>query len=105
MAAVKVLLDKSIAILGWDVRKLALEGPEENFENCVFSHPLAFISCMAALELMWSSHRTEFEQVQCVAGLSLGEYSALVAAGVLDFEDALRLVKLRAEALDEALKD
>jgi [acyl-carrier-protein] S-malonyltransferase len=100
---VKVLLDRAQEILGWDVRQLALEGPEDKISQPLYGHPLLFIACNAAMELAKSKHEEQYERVQCVAGLSLGEYSALVAADVFDFDVGLRLVKLRAEALDNAL--
>ena len=57
---------------------------------------------MAGVELMKQTKREMVDRVQAVAGLSLGEYTALCAAGVLDFEDGLQLVKLRAEAMQKA---
>merc|ERR1719162_926948 len=90
------LLNRAEEILGWDVRKLALEGPEEQMNQPLYCQPLLFVSCMAALEVMRVEHAEEFERLQYVAGLSLGEYSALVAAGVFDFDVGMKLVKRRA---------
>merc|ERR1711933_393720 len=57
---------------------------------------------LAAVEVLRESKKDVVERPQAVAGLSLGEYTALCAAGVLDFEDGLKLVKLRAEAMQHA---
>jgi [acyl-carrier-protein] S-malonyltransferase len=61
-----------------------------------------FVAGMAGVELMKQTRREMVERVQAVAGLSLGEYTAICAAGVLEFEDCLKLVKLRAEAMQTA---
>jgi [acyl-carrier-protein] S-malonyltransferase len=100
---IKGLLDKADEVLGWDVRQLAIEGPEDRQSQPLYCQPLLFVACMAALELFKSKHQEEFNRLQCVAGLSIGEYSALVAADVMDFDLGLRLVKIRAEALDNAV--
>ncbi|CAE8595974.1 unnamed protein product [Polarella glacialis] len=57
---------------------------------------------MAAVELMKETKRELVDRAQAVAGLSLGEYAAVCAAGVLEFEDCLKLVNLRAEAMQKA---
>merc|ERR1712061_873434 len=61
-----------------------------------------FVAGMCAVEVLRESKKDVVERFQATAGLSLGEYTAICAAGVLDFEEALKLVKLRAEAMQEA---
>merc|ERR1712216_923001 len=59
---------------------------------------------LAAKESLKATHAEAAERPGCVAGLSLGEYTALTVAGVLSFEDGIKLVKLRGEAMGEAAK-
>jgi len=99
---VKSMLAKAREILGWDPKELALNGPEEKLSETRYCQPLMMLAGLAALDVL-AEHKPEVvERPQAAAGLSLGEYTALVAAGVLDFEDGLRLVKLRAEAMQKA---
>ena len=82
-------------------------------EACVFSsctrlqqidtcHPAVFVGGLAALEILKTRNRNVTSRPVAVAGLASGEITALVAAGVLSFEDGLTLVKCRAEALTAA---
>lgn len=100
--AVEKMLEKAEQILGWSAKQLCLEGPEERLSETKYCQPIMFIAGMAGVELMKQTKRETVERVQAVAGLSLGEYTALCAAGVLEFEDGLTLVKLRAEAMQKA---
>merc|ERR1719337_378466 len=61
-----------------------------------------FIAGLAGMEKLRKEKGDDVARMQCVAGLSLGEYTALCAAGVFSFEDGLKLVKLRGEAMQEA---
>merc|ERR1711879_725733 len=68
-----------------------------------FCQPCMFIAGMAGLESMKDGAKKEcVERPQATAGLSLGEYTAICAAGVLDFEECLKLVKIRGEAMQSA---
>jgi [acyl-carrier-protein] S-malonyltransferase len=87
-------------ILGQDVAKLVREGPAESLSLTTNTQPLMVIAGIAAFRL-WQA-RGGAEPV-VVAGHSLGEYSALVAAGALSFEDCLPLVRLRAQAMQDAV--
>jgi len=102
MPAVKDMLDKAKPILGWDVLELCLNGPEEKLEDTKYCQPCMFIGGLAGLEKLRSEQPDKVTKAAVMAGLSLGEYTALCAAGVLDFEDCLKLVKLRGEAMMEA---
>jgi [acyl-carrier-protein] S-malonyltransferase len=99
---VKDMLDKSKEILGWDVLELCLTGPESKLESTNFTQPAMFIGGLAGVEKLRKDKPDSAANPTFVAGLSLGEYTALCAAGVFSFEDGLKLVKLRGEAMQEA---
>lgn len=101
---VKDMLAKAQTILGYDLLELCLSGPEEKLEQTCYCQPAMFVGGLAGMAKLRADKPEVVERAQCVAGLSLGEYTALCAAGVLSFEDGLRLVKLRGEAMQEAAK-
>ena len=85
-------------ILGFDIQKLSFEGPAEQLDKTRFTQPALLTHSIACLEAFKS--KTDNQVVPSMtAGHSLGEYSALVAAGVLSFETALRLVQRRGELM------
>ncbi len=95
----KVLFDKANEILGFDICKIMFEGTAEELLQTSITQPAIFIhSVIVAFTL------ADFEP-DAVAGHSLGEFSALTAAGVLSFEDGLRLVQARANAMQKACND
>ena len=96
------MLEKANEILGYDILKICLEGPDEKLAETRFCQPAMFIAGLAALEKLRSEREEAVTNFQVAAGLSLGEYTALCAAGVFSFEDGLRLVKLRGEAMQAA---
>src|SRR5580700_7340748 len=85
--------------LGFPLSKLCFEGPEEDLKLTENTQPALVAVSVAALRVL----RAEVGAPDYVAGHSLGEYSALVAAGSLDFADALRLVCKRGEYMQEAV--
>lgn len=98
-----LLGDQSDEILGWSLRSLCLEGPEETLTRTEFAQPALFALSYA----LWSSWTEATEMAPSgSAGHSLGEYTALTAAGVLEYAEALRLVakrgRLMAAAADES---
>ncbi len=86
--------------LGYDLKAVTLNGPESELNRTEVTQPAILAASVAACRLLLS--RTE-GQPAAVAGHSLGEYSALVAAGALQFADALRLVRLRGQAMQAAV--
>merc|ERR1711988_2091216 len=102
LAAVKDMLTTAEKILGWDAKEMCLKGPEDKLSETKYCQPAMFIAGMAGVEKMKESKKETVERPQAMAGLSLGEYTAICAAGVLEFEDALKLVKIRAEAMQAA---
>merc|ERR1712232_1542675 len=102
LPAVKDMMVEAEKILGWDVKELCLKGPEDRLSETKYCQPAMFIAGLAAMEGMRESKKDVVERPQATAGLSLGEYTAICAAGVLDFPEALKLVKMRAEAMQSA---
>ena len=92
---------KANEALGFDIAALCFEGPEEELTTTKNSQPAILVTSIAALRTFKTTSGKEIEPSAC-AGLSLGEYSALVAAGSLSFEDAVKLVKLRGQFMEEA---
>lgn len=89
-------------ILGYDLADLCEHGPDSELALTVHCQPALFVHSVAALADFFSQ-RPELEmQVALVAGLSLGEYSALYAAGSLGFEEGVRLVAARGHAMQQA---
>jgi len=85
--------------LGFSLSKLCFEGPDEALRLTENTQPALLAVSVAA----WTVLRTEAGEPDYVAGHSLGEYSALVAAGSLDFGDALRMVRKRGRYMQEAV--
>merc|ERR1712187_761270 len=103
LPAVRDMLVVAEKILGWDPKELMLKGPEDKLAATKYCQPCMFISGMIGLEKMKATDKKEqFERPQATAGLSLGEYTAICCAGVLDFEECLKLVKIRGEAMQAA---
>eukprot|EP00930_Biecheleria_cincta_P037952 TRINITY_DN2607_c0_g2_i1.p1 TRINITY_DN2607_c0_g2~~TRINITY_DN2607_c0_g2_i1.p1 ORF type:complete len:427 (+),score=105.85 TRINITY_DN2607_c0_g2_i1:71-1282(+) len=102
MDSVKDMLAKSKDILGYDILDICLNGPEAKLEETRYCQPALFIGGLAGLEKLRAEKKEAVTRASVMAGLSLGEYTALCAAGVMTFEDGLKLVKLRGEAMQDA---
>jgi len=89
---------KADEILGIPISKISFEGPMEKLTETQVTQPAIFTLSVILYELL----KEEGITPDSVAGHSLGEYSALVAAGAFDFETGLRLVKVRSQAMQEA---
>jgi len=99
---VKEYLKTARQILGKDILQICLEGPEPLLEETQNCQPAMFIAGMAGIEKLRAEKEEAVTRAKVVAGLSLGEYTALCVAGVFSFEDGLKLVKVRGEAMQEA---
>ncbi|MCY2983742.1 MAG: ACP S-malonyltransferase [Planctomycetota bacterium] len=89
-------------ILGYDLGKLCVEGPEDQLHLTNHSQPALFVHSMAALADFLEQNPSILNSVVAVAGLSLGEYSALACANAISFEDGVRLVQQRGAAMQDA---
>ncbi len=95
------IFDQANNVLGWDLRLKCFEGPLEQLKVTHICQPAVLTATIAAFKVFRA--RCNVTPVY-TAGLSLGQYSALVASGVMSFPDALRLVRKRAELMDEAAR-
>ncbi|MNI23461.1 Malonyl CoA-acyl carrier protein transacylase [compost metagenome] len=98
-ATAKQLFDRADAALGFKLSDLIFEGPEQDLKVTTNTQPALLTTSIACLEAFKAAGITP----DYVAGHSLGEYSALVAAGVLSFEDAVRTVRARGEFMEQAV--
>jgi len=101
---VKEMIATARAVLGYDILEVCLNGPEEKLEETSVCQPAMFLAGMAGLEKLRKSRPEAVDRPGAVAGLSLGEYTALCAAGVFSFEEGMELVKVRGAAMAEAAK-
>lgn len=90
------------AVLGYDLWQLVSQGPAEELNKTWQTQP-ALLAASVAIYRVWQQQGGE--QPSMMAGHSLGEYSALVCAGVLDFADAIKLVELRGKLMQEAVPE
>ena len=102
--AARAIFDRANAVLGVDLTEIIFNGPEDKLVSTAFCQPAIFTMSMAALEAFRANDKFNKVKVGFTAGLSLGEYGALYAAGVLSFEDTLRLIQQRGAFMDEAAK-
>lgn len=86
--------------LGYDLSRVCFEGPEAELTKTEHAQPGIFLVGWIAFELL--KEKIPTLQFQATAGLSLGEFTALAAAGVFSFEDALRVVRRRGQLMQEA---
>ncbi len=97
IADAKYMMQEADDLLGVHLSKTMLEGPEETLKQTQFTQPAIFLHSMIAFR-----HGNLDKNPDAVAGHSLGEFSALCAAGAMSFQDALKLVHLRGTLMAEA---
>lgn len=100
--AAKEVFDKANSVLKIDIKKLCFEGPQEELSTTANSQPAILTASIAALRVYESSAFASQFTPRFSLGLSLGEYTSLVAAESISFEDALTLVRKRGELMEEA---
>lgn len=101
-AAAREVFERASAALGWDIGKLCFEGPEADLTLTAYAQP-AIVTTSIATHAALKERFPELKAPLLAAGHSLGEYSALVAAGALSLEDAVKLVHLRGRAMQDAV--
>jgi [acyl-carrier-protein] S-malonyltransferase len=102
LPAARQLFDRAADILGYDLLALCTHGPEEKLNSTVHSQPALFVCSLAALEQLKHDSPQTVADCAITAGLSLGEYTALVFAGAMNFDAGLRLVQERGSAMQAA---
>ncbi|MBY0586932.1 ACP S-malonyltransferase [bacterium] len=100
--AAKELFDRAAEILGYDLLDICVHGPAEKLNATDVSQPALFVASLAAVEKLRVEDPALIDACSAAAGLSLGEYTALSFAGAISFEDGLRVVKTRGEAMQAA---
>ncbi|MDH4203116.1 MAG: ACP S-malonyltransferase [Phycisphaerae bacterium] len=94
------LFERANDILGYNLRQVCFEGPEDKLNMTALSQPAIFVVSAALLEVIQASGK--WVRPDVTAGLSMGEYTALYAAGLISFDDTLRLVQKRGQAMQDA---
>ena len=102
LPAARALFDQAGEVLGIDLRRLCVEGPADALESTDVSQPAIFVASLAALESLKATKPEVVAECVGAAGLSLGEYTALVFAGAMDFESGLKIVRRRGQAMQAA---
>ncbi len=102
--AARRVFERADAALGWSISKLCFEGPEDELTRTANTQPAIVTTSIAALAALREA-MPSLPAPALAAGHSLGEYSALVASGALELEDAVRLVHLRGKAMQDAVPE
>ena len=98
--SVKKVFDEANEILNFELKKVIFEGPADKLKETQFTQPAVFVTSIGCLEIL----RDKGISAQILAGHSLGEYTAFVAAGSLSFSDGLKLVQKRAQFMQEVAR-
>lgn len=99
----KDLFDSASSILGYDLLQICTEGPEDKLNTTAISQPAIYVASLAAIEAIKADKGQDYlDSIDVCCGLSLGEYTSLTFAGAMSFEDGVRLVKTRGEAMQAA---
>jgi [acyl-carrier-protein] S-malonyltransferase len=96
------IFKKANDVVGFDLSAICFEGPAEQLHSTIISQPAIFTTSAAILEVLRTEPATSSIKADVTAGLSMGEYTALYAAGVINFEDGLKLVQKRGQAMQAA---
>jgi len=98
------VFERADRAVGFALSRTCFEGPEETLRLTAVTQPAILATSVACLEALAARAPAGWRgRIACAAGHSLGEYSALVAAGALDLEDAVRIVRRRGEYMQEAV--
>ncbi len=100
--AARALFDQAGEILGYDLAQICFAGPAEKLDTTEVSQPAIYVTSLACLELLKAEQPGVLASCQMTAGLSLGEYTALVFADAMSFADGLRVVQKRGQAMQAA---
>jgi len=103
--AVQHMLATASDVFGFNVETMMRDGPAATMCLTGYNQPIMYVANCAAYEVLKEDYPEVAENPQAVAGFSVGEFSALYAAGVISYEQGLELVKVRAQALQDLSDD
>jgi [acyl-carrier-protein] S-malonyltransferase len=101
-AGARAVYDRAAELLDFDVRKVCFEGPPEKLSQTRYAQPAIFVTSMAAMAVLKDRPQGKNWTPLYAAGLSLGEATALCAAGAISFDDGVRFVRARGQYMDDA---
>ena len=100
---VKDLFKQADETLGINLSKIILEGPKDELDLTANTQPAIFLISYSIFQVMKKEFNMDLDNAKYFAGHSLGEYSALCAANYLDFSDTIKLLKIRGDAMQNAV--
>jgi len=100
--SVRELYDEASQILGYDLLRLSLEGPQEVLDRTSYCQAATVVSSLAAVEFLYQESPPAVEECLAVAGFSVGEVTAAIFTGALTLTEGISLVKVRGEAMEAA---
>jgi len=100
---VKKLFKEADEILQTPLSKLILEGPKDELDLTINTQPAIFLISYSIFNIVKNEFNIDLNKARYFAGHSLGEYSALCSAGYLSFEDTIKILKIRGEAMQNAV--
>ena len=101
--SVKELFEEANDILNFDLSKLILEGPKDDLDLTFNTQPAIFLVSYSIFHVIKKEYDTDLNKANFFAGHSLGEYSALACAGVINFKETIKLLKIRGNAMQNAV--
>ena len=100
---VKNFFDKADDVLNFSISRLIFEGPKELLDQTENTQPAIFLVSYSIFNVIKNETKLDIENAKFFAGHSLGEYSALSCSGVINFEDTIKLLKIRGNAMQNAV--
>ncbi len=100
---VKDLFKKANEALGFDLSKIILDGPKEDLDLTINTQPAIFLVTYSIFNVIKNEFKIDLNKAKFFAGHSLGEYSALSCAGYLNFSETIKLLRIRGDAMQNAV--
>lgn len=100
---VQDLYNEADETLGFSLSKLILDGPKDDLDLTINTQPAIFLTSYSIFKVIKDEHNIDLSNAHAFAGHSLGEYSALACAGYLNFNETLKILKLRGESMQNAV--
>ena len=100
---VQDLFNEADETLGFSLSKLIIDGPKDDLDLTINTQPAIFLTSYSIFKVIKDEHNIDLTNAHAFAGHSLGEYSALACAGYLNFNETLKILKLRGESMQNAV--